>query len=73
MCLSPGSIEVHTVDFVVAPPGVDRGAETSVLGRLQSGEAIFKETLEARLGGLQHLHVLHTTVNHRDACVSWSE
>lgn len=37
--------------LVVAPPSIDRGAETPVLGLLQSCEAVSVETLKTRLGG----------------------
>lgn len=65
----PCDVEVDILNLVVAPPAVDRGAETSVLRLLQSGEAVFEETLEARLGGFQQGHVFKSTVNHRDTCM----
>lgn len=64
----PCEVEVEVLNLVVAPPAVNWGAETSVLGLLQSGEAVFEETLKARLSGFQQGHVLKSTVNHRDAC-----
>lgn len=64
----PRGVEVHVANLVVAPPAVHRGAEASVPGVLQSGEAVFEEPLEARLGGLQQGHVLQSAVNHWGAC-----
>lgn len=64
----PRSVEVHVANLVVAPSAVDRGAEASVPGLLQSGETVFEEPLKARLGGLQQGHVLQPAVNHWDAC-----
>lgn len=76
--LLPCSTKVDVLDFVVAPPGVDGGAEAPVLDLLQGGEAVFEEALEARLGGLQEFHVFHPAMDHRHACwgrvtrwVSW--
>lgn len=63
----PCGLKVHVPNLVVAPPAVDRGAEASVPGLLQGGEAVFEEALEARLGGFQQGHVLKSAVNHRDA------
>lgn len=65
----PCGVKVDVLNLVVAPPAVDRGAETSVPGLLQSGEAVFEETLESRLGGFQQGHILKSTMNHRDACM----
>lgn len=47
----PRSIEVNTLRFVVAPPGIDSGAETPVLGLLQCCEAVSEKPLKTRLGG----------------------
>lgn len=63
----PCGLKVHVPNLVVAPPAVDWGAEASVPGLLQGGEAVFEEPLEARLGGFQQGHVLKSAVNHRDA------
>lgn len=64
----PRGVKVDVVNHVVAPPAVDWGAEASVLGLLQSGEAVFEEPLKARLSGLQQGHVLQPAVNYWDAC-----
>lgn len=69
----PCSVKVDILNLVVAPLGVDRGAETPVLGLFQSSEAVYVETLKTRLGGFQNCHVLHTTVNHWDPCVGQSQ
>lgn len=64
----PRGVKVDIVNHVVAPSAVDRSAEASVPGLLQSGEAVFEETLKARLGGLQQGHVLQPAVYYWDAC-----
>lgn len=50
----PCSIKVDIVNLAVAPPGIDRGAETPVLGLFQCSEAVSEETLKTRLSRLQH-------------------
>lgn len=59
------SIGKRRVACVVAPPGIDRRAEAPVLDLWQRGEPVLQETFKARLGGLQDLHVLNSSVNHR--------
>lgn len=68
-CGLPGCIKVDILNPVVAPPSIDRGAETPVPGILQSGEAVSEETLKTGLGRFQHCHVFQPTVNLGDACV----
>lgn len=68
-CVLPGSIKVDILRPAVAPPSVDRGAETPVFGFLQSGEAVSKETLEAGLGCFQHSHIFQPAVNFGNSCV----
>lgn len=65
----PCSVKVDTLNLVVAPPRIDRGAETPVLGLLQSSETVSEETLKTRLRGLQHRHVLDPSMNNWDACL----
>lgn len=68
-CGLPGCIKVDILTPVVAPPSIDRGAETPVPGILQSGEAVSEETLKAGLGRFQHGHVFQPAVNLGNACV----
>lgn len=63
----PCSVKVDILNLVVAPPSIDRGAETPVLGLLQRSEAVSVETCETRLSSFQHLHVLHPAVKHWDS------
>lgn len=64
----PCWVKVDALNLVVAPPSIDGGAETPVLGLLQRCEAVTEKTLKTRLSGFQHLHVLQTAVEHRDTC-----
>lgn len=65
----PYSVKVDILNLVVAPLGTDSGTETPVRGVLQCGEAVSEETHETRLSSFQYLHVLESTVDHRNAWV----